>query len=81
MVTHYRPDIGTEHDQGKLPACEVLLIPEVLIGCNHHAKSCRLSSLKKRAVFELGMPLHFDERAHFMPGQGAARRRERFYLY
>ncbi len=36
MINYNRPDIGTQHDQGKLTTLEVLLIAHVLIGRNHH---------------------------------------------
>lgn len=71
VFAHNRPYVGAKHDQSKLPASQVLLIHNVLIGRNHHIKFRVLTSLKKLAVFKLGMPLHLHKRAHFMPGKKA----------
>src|ERR1039457_5246776 len=46
VVTHHGPDIGPEHDQREFPARQVLLVPDFLIGSNHHVESRRFRRLE-----------------------------------
>jgi predicted nucleic acid-binding protein len=48
-----RPDVGSEHDKGEFPARQVLLIPDILIGRNHHVEFRLLRYFEKLAVLEL----------------------------
>ena len=60
VVTHHGPDIKTEHYQSEFLALEVLLVPDVLIGRNHHRVSRRGSCLEEFAVFKLRIKLLYD---------------------
>src|ERR1035437_9358955 len=71
VVANDGPDIGAEHDQSELPARQILLVPDVLIGRNHHVEPRRFRHLKKLPVFKLRMPLHLYEGADLMFGQEA----------
>ena len=66
MVAHHGPDIGPEHYQSELSARQVLLVPNVLIGRNHHREPRRFRCLEKFAVFKLRMPVHLDKGANLM---------------
>ena len=66
VITHQRPDIRPEHDQREFPPRQVLLIPDVLIGCHQNVKPCRFGRKEKRSVFKLRVPLHFVEGANRM---------------
>jgi len=45
-----------------------LLVPDILIGRNHHVEPRRFRRLEKLAVFKLRMLLHLDEGAYLMLG-------------
>ena len=77
VLTHDRPDVGTEHDQGKPPAHQVLLMPDVLIGRNQHVESRRFA-LNRR--FQAGDATAFRRTcALHARTENDARRPERSY--
>jgi hypothetical protein len=47
VLSHHRPDVRAKHNQGELPARQVLLIAGVLIGCHHHVET-RLSGISEK---------------------------------
>ena len=57
-----------EHDQSKFPTDQVLLMPDVLVGRNHHIEPRRFYHFEKVAVLKLRMPPHVDESARLMLG-------------
>ncbi len=73
MLLHHRPDVRAEHDQGELPARQVLLIADVLIGCHHYVETRLFRYFEKFAVFKLVRPAHFHDRMDFMRGEEGTR--------
>ena len=72
MLRYYRPDFRAEGDQSEFSACQVLLIPDVLVGRNQHVESGLLRHPQELAVFQLIRPLHFNESLNLMLRQEAA---------
>ena len=68
VATHHGPDIGAEHNQSEFPAGQILLIPDVLIGRNHHVEPRFFRCFEKLAVFKLWRPGHPREGVHLMMG-------------
>jgi hypothetical protein len=63
---HHRPDVGTKHDQREFSVGKILLIPDILVGGNHHIETCRFGRPQKLTVLELRMPRHLDEGVYFV---------------
>jgi hypothetical protein len=61
VVAHDWPNIRAKRDQGESPACQVLLIPDVLIGGNHHVERRVLRNFQKLAVFKLAQASSFRQ--------------------
>lgn len=76
MQSKLRPTRGPEDYDRDLPAVEVLLIAEILVGGDQKLKSHRLSHLNELAVLQL-TPTTLERRLDDVPVERAAKRGRR----
>jgi hypothetical protein len=72
MVADNWPDVRPEHYHREFPARQILLIPDVLIGCNYHVESRLFRSLEKLPFSSCGGQFIFDNRADLVLDQELA---------
>ena len=59
VLPNHRPDVGPEDDQSEFPPFQILLMPDVLIRCNHHIESPLFRHLRKARRFPVDPAIAF----------------------
>jgi hypothetical protein len=72
VATNDFPDVRAENYQSELSVNQILLIADVLIGCDEHIERSRLCRAKKLTVLDPWRPIHFEDCANFVPGKKGA---------
>ncbi len=73
MHLYHRPDIRAKDDKSKLPAAQILLVSDILVGRYHYREARFFRYFQKLAVFQLVGPAHFYNGMDFVIWKKATR--------